>query len=160
MANDMNRFTTHRGRRSRRAFTLIEIMVVVVVLGILATFIIRGIAGQDETARVNKARTDVAMLTSLIESFRLDMRRYPSEEEGLNVLREPPAGEDAARWKGPYSRSAIPNDPWGEPYRLLVPAPNGIDPFGIESYGADKAPGGETNAQDINSWTVYEEEQR
>jgi general secretion pathway protein G len=144
-------------QQARRGFTLIEIMVVVVVLGILATFIIRSVAGKDEEARVAKARSDVAVLVSLIEQFRLDMRRYPTEEDGLEVLRTPPNGEDANLWKGPYSRSPIPNDPWGQPYRYLAPAPNGIDPFGIESYGADKQAGGAGNNQDINSWTNYEE---
>ena len=141
----------------RRGFTLIEIMVVVVVLGILATFIITSVAGKDEQARVAKARSDVKMLTTLLENFRLDMRRYPSEEEGLDSLRTAPAGDDADRWRGPYSRSPIPEDPWGEPYHYLTPAPNGIDPFGIESYGSDKAPGGEGFNQDINSWTNYKE---
>jgi general secretion pathway protein G len=144
--------------KTKRGFTLIEIMVVIVVIGILATFIIGNLVGTDDQAGVAKARSDIEMLKVLIQKFRLDMRRYPLEDEGLAVLREPPGGEDANRWKGPYSLGPIPNDPWGEPYHFVVPAPNGIDPFGLESLGADRAPGGDGYARDINSWTLYEEE--
>jgi general secretion pathway protein G len=144
-------------RRRRGGLTLIEIMVVIVVLGILATFIVTSVAGKDEQARVAKARSDVATLTTQLENFKLDVRRYPTEEEGLGALREPPQGEDANLWKGPYSRTPIPNDPWDQPYHYIVPAPNGIDPFGVESYGADKAPGGDGYNQDIQSWANYKE---
>lgn len=133
-------------------------MVVVVVLGILATMIVRGIAGQDEEARVARARSDISTLRTAVDSFRLNMRRYPTEEEGLAVLREPPQGDDASLWRGPYISSDLPSDPWGNPYYYYVPAPNGIDPFGIESLGADGAAGGEGFARDINSWSNYDDQ--
>jgi general secretion pathway protein G len=145
-------------RGGRGGFTLIEIMVVIVVIGILATFIISSVGSAPDDAKVARARSDIATMTTLIERFRLDMSRYPALDEGLEVMRTPPTSEDAALWKGPYTRSPIPKDPWGMPYEYLAPAPNGIDPFGIESLGADKQPGGEGINADINSWTVYGEE--
>ena len=146
--------------RSQRAFTLVEIMVVVIVLGVLAAIVLPNLAGKTDQAMVSKARSDISTFASLIEAFRMDMHRYPTEDEGLNVLREPPQGDDADLWKGPYSRKPIPKDPWGEAYVYYAPAPNGIDEYGIESLGSDKAPGGEKFAQDINSWSNYGEEEQ
>ena len=82
------------------------------------------------------------------------MQRYPSESEGLEVLRTAPADDDG-KWKGPYSVKPLPNDPWGAPYVFHAPAPNGTDPFGIESLGEDQAPGGEKGARDIQSWVAW-----
>lgn len=154
---DINRRPVHN-RRARRAFTLIEIMVVVIVLGILAAVVIPNLAGRTDEARVAKARSDIETLSLLIQSFRLDMRRYPTEEEGLAVLREEPTGEDAELWKGPYTNKPIPKDPWGNEYIYTSPAENGIDEWGIESYGADGEPGGEGFDRDINTWTNYADE--
>ncbi len=148
--------TATRRRRSG-GFTLIEIMVVVIVLGILAAVIIPNFTGRTDEARVAKARADISELATVLEQFRLDMRRYPTEIEGLEVLRTPPSAEDAELWKGPYIRKPVPLDPWGDPYRYSSPAPNGLDEYGIESFGADKQPGGEGYAMDINTWTNYGE---
>lgn len=151
--------TTQQIRRARRGFTLIEIMVVVIVLGILAAVVIPNFVGQTDEARVAKARSDITTLSTTIEQFRLHMRRYPYQDEGLDVLRTPPNSEDANNWKGPYLTKNVPKDPWGNPYIYSEPAANGIDPYGITSYGSDGAPGGEGIDQDINSWEDYEETQ-
>lgn len=148
-----------KSARSSRAFTLVEIMVVVIVLGILAAIVIPNITGRTDDARVAKAQADISQFNMLIENYRLDMRRYPDESEGLDVLRNPPESDDANLWKGPYTKKAIPKDPWGNPYVYYCPAPNGIDAFGIESLGADGQTGGEGFARDINSWSNYDEKE-
>lgn len=147
-------FATHAG------FTLIEILVVVVILSVLAAIIIPNFAGRPDEARVAKAKSDIASFRSTLATFQLDLGRYPTEDEGLAVLREPPATDDASKWKGPYITKSIPKDPWGEPYIYYSPAPNGIDGFGIESYGADRQPGGEGVNADINSWSDEEDTQQ
>lgn len=147
-------------RIARRGFTLIEIMVVVIVLGILAAVVIPNFVGQTDEARVAKARSDISNFTTMIEQFRLHMRRYPFADEGLDVLRNPPNSQDANNWKGPYLRKAVPKDPWGNAYVYMEPAPNGIDPYGVVSYGADGAPGGEDLNRDITSWEDYEDSEQ
>lgn len=141
----------------RHGFTLIEIMVVVVVLGILAAIVIPNITGKTDEASVARAQADIANLKTALESFRLNMRRYPTEEEGLDVLRNRPSGDDADLWKGPYITKSIPRDPWRNPYHYYQPAPNDIDGCGIESMGADGQPGGDGFNKDINSWSNYDE---
>jgi general secretion pathway protein G len=142
--------------RARRGFTLVEIMVVVVVLGILAAVIIPNLFGQTDKAMVSRARSDIATLATEVNAFRLDMHRVPTQDEGLGVLRVPPQGDDANLWKGPYATKDIPPDPWGVPYQYYAPCPNGVDEFGISSFGRDKAAGGTGLDQDINSWEDYD----
>ena len=134
--------------RSRRAFTLIEMLVVILILSILAALIIPRLIGRTDQAKVAKAKSDIASLTSLLEAYRLDNGKYPTTEEGLDVLRTKPS--DAPNWKGPYTEKPIPLDPWGNPYVYQSPGPNGED-FFIESYGSDGQPGGTGNAADITS---------
>jgi general secretion pathway protein G len=142
--------------RTRRGFTLVEIMIVVVVLGILAAVIIPNLFGQTDKAMVSRARADIATLATEVNAFRLDMHRVPTQDEGLGVLRVAPEGDDAANWKGPYATKDIPPDPWGTPYQYYAPCPNGVDEFGITSFGADKAAGGDATARDVNSWEDYD----
>jgi len=146
--------------RRRAGFTLIEIMVVVIVLGILAAIIIPNFAGKTDEARVVKAKTDLSDLTAVLEAFRLDLRRYPTEEEGLKVLRVAPKGDDGKLWKGPYLTRAMPKDPWGNAYKYYCPAPTSSDPYGIECLGSDGKPGGTGLAADIQSWSSDEKKQR
>lgn len=143
--------------RRSAGFTLIEIMVVVIVLGILAAIVIPNIIGRTDDARVTKAQSDISMFTTLLEQFKLDMRRYPTEEEGLTALRTAPDAEDAGLWKGPYTQKAIPQDPWGHDYVYFNPCPNDIDPYGVVSYGADGREGGEDYDTDLQSWSEDEE---
>lgn len=145
-------------RRRSAGFTLIEIMVVVIVLGILAAIVIPNIIGRTDDARVTKAQSDISQFSALMEQFKLDMRRYPTEEEGLGALRTAPDAEDSGLWKGPYTQKAIPQDPWGNDYVYFNPCPNDIDPYGVISYGADGMEGGEEYDADLQSWSNDEEE--
>jgi general secretion pathway protein G len=153
----MQHMFLRNSRLANRAFTLIEIMVVVIVIAILAAFILPNIAGTPEKARAAKAQGDIADFSTLLEAFKLDLGRYPTQDEGLQALRTPPQSSEADRWKGPYLKKEIPKDPWGNPYVYTVPCPNGIDDYGIESLGRDGQPGGEGFDADINSWASHEE---
>lgn len=149
-----------RIQKTKRGFTLIEIMVVVIVLSILAAVIIPNFASKPDEAKAAKARSDVSTIYTLLEHFRLDMGRYPTEDEGLEVLRRPPDASDASRWKGPYATKDIPKDPWGNAYKYYAPCPNGIDGCGVESLGKDNQTGGAGFDTDINSWTNEGEEKK
>ena len=133
--------------KRRRAFTLIELMVVILILGILAALILPQITGRAGQAKVGAAKRDLATLSDLISQFRVDCDRYPTTEEGLNALTVQPS--DAPGWHGPYTKKAIPLDQWGHPYVYQYPGPGGQDSFLLESYGADGAEGGEGDNADI-----------
>jgi general secretion pathway protein G len=132
-------------------------MVVIVVLTILAAAVIPNLMGRTDDAKVARARSDVENLCTALESFKFDMQRYPTTEEGLMALRQPPQTDEAARWKGPYIRKDPPNDPWGTPYVYQSPGIENPDGYDLESYGADGQDGGEQYARDIESWTNYEQ---
>lgn len=134
--------------RSRRAFTLIELMVVILILAILAALIVPKVINRQDDAKVAAAKSDVSRLMDAIQAFRLDNDRYPTTEEGLQALRTPPA--DVNNWKGPYTQSAIPKDPWGHPYEYQYPGATQDMPT-ISSLGSDGTPGGDGTAKDITS---------
>ena len=134
--------------RARRAFTLIELLVVILILSILAALIIPRLVGRTSDAKIAKARSDIATISSLLQQYRMDNDRYPTTEQGLAALRVRPP--DAPNWKGPYTTKDVPLDPWGNPYVYQTPGPDGQD-FLITSYGADGAPGGDGDAADITS---------
>ncbi|HVK06209.1 MAG TPA: type II secretion system major pseudopilin GspG [Armatimonadaceae bacterium] len=136
-------------RAARRAFTLIEMLVVVLILAILAALIVPRVVNRTGDAKRAKAASDIATLSSLLQQYRLDNDRFPTTEEGLNALRVQPA--DAANWRGPYTSKELPADPWGNEYSYEFPGPDGEDDFLIISYGADGAPGGEGDASDLTS---------
>jgi general secretion pathway protein G len=140
-----------RYRAATAGFTLTELMVVIVIIGLLATVVLINVLPSQDRAMVTKARADIATLETAMEMYRLDNLSYPSAADGLNALRQPPAGlTDPSRYRpGGYVRS-LPDDPWGRPYQLQVPGPNGA-PFAILSLGADGAPGGSDNDADIVS---------
>ena len=137
-----------RGRRAG-GFTLIEIMVVLVIIGVLAALIAPNVLNRASDARVTAARTDVNNLMQALKLYKLDNQRYPSAEQGLEALvRKPTAGPAAPNWK-PYL-DKLPADPWGKPYQYLNPGLKGeIDVF---SFGGDGQAGGEGNDADIGSW--------
>jgi len=139
---------THNNNRSRRAFTLIEMLVVILILAILASLIIPNLLKRTDEAKIAKAKSDIATLSSILQAYRLDNDKYPTTEEGLQALRTAPS--DAPHWKGPYTDKDIPNDPWSNPYVYQSPGPSGQD-YLITSYGSDGQPGGEGNAADITS---------
>ena len=132
-----------------RGFTLIELMVVLVIIGVLAALIVPNVLDRADDARVTAARTDVNNLVQALKLYKLDNQRYPSAEQGLDALvRRPSVGTVPANWK-PYL-DKLPNDPWGRPYQYLNPGVKGeIDVF---SFGADGAPGGDGNNADLGSW--------
>lgn len=139
------------GRRARQqGFSLIEIMVVVVIIGILAALIVPRLMDRPDQARVVAARQDIAALMQALKLFKLDNGRYPSAEQGLQALVKPPQASGALPVT-PYL-DRLPNDPWGHPYQYQVPGTHGdIDVF---SLGADSKPGGDAGNADIGSWQL------
>ena len=137
--------------RGQRGFTLLEVMVVVVILGILAVLVVPKIIGRPEEARRIAAKQDIASLMQALKLYRLDNLRYPSTEQGLQALvTRPTSAPLAPNWKAGGYIERLPKDPWGSPYQYLNPGLHGeIDVF---SFGADGAPGGEGNDADIGSW--------
>ncbi|MGC4076767.1 MAG: type II secretion system major pseudopilin GspG [Rubrivivax sp.] len=136
-------------RSRRRGFTLIELMVVLVILGVLAALIVPNVLNRADDARVTAARTDIHNLMQALKLYKLDNQRFPTTEQGLDALiHKPTANPVPPNWK-PYL-DKLPNDPWGHPYQYLNPGVKGeIDVF---SYGADGQAGGEGNDADLGSW--------
>ncbi|CAM0118134.1 type II secretion system major pseudopilin GspG [Stenotrophomonas maltophilia] len=140
-----------RGRKARqKGFSLIEIMVVVVIIGILAALIVPRLMDRPDQARVVAARQDIAALMQALKLFKLDNGRYPSAEQGLQALVKPPQGGGTMPVT-PYL-DRLPNDPWGHPYQYQIPGTHGdVDVF---SLGADSKPGGDAGNADIGSWQL------
>ena len=139
--------------REQRGFTLLEVMVVIVILGILAALVVPRIISRPDEARVMAARQDIASLMQSLKLYRLDNQRYPTTEQGLQALvTKPTASPIPPNWKTGGYIERLPKDPWGTPYQFLNPGVHGeIDIF---SYGADGAPGGEDTNVDIGSWNL------
>ena len=136
-------------RHLQRGFTLIELMVVLVIIGVLAALIVPNVLDRADDARVTAARTDVSNLMQALKLYKLDNLRYPSAEQGLRALvAKPSTAPQPPNWK-PYLEK-LPNDPWNRPYQYLNPGIKGeID---VMSFGADGQSGGEGNNADIGSW--------
>jgi general secretion pathway protein G len=137
-------------KKTSDAFTLIEIMVVVVILGILAATIIPQFIGTTQDAKVSAAKSQIAELESALERFYVHMDRYPTAEEGLAALVTAPAGAES-KWRGPYIKQ-LRNDPWGNPYQYSFPGAHHPTSFDVWSRGSDGADGGEGDAADIGNW--------
>ncbi len=136
-----------------RGFTLIEIMVVVVIMGILAALVVPKLMGRSDDARIIAAKQDIATVMQALKLYKLDSQRYPTTEQGLLALVvKPNAGPAAVGWKAGGYIDKLPKDPWGSPYQYLSPGIKGaIDVF---SLGADGQPGGAGNDADIGSWDL------
>lgn len=132
------------------AFTLIEIMVVVIILGVLAATIIPQFRNTTTDAKIKAAQSDVSILETSLEQFNLHMDRNPSTDEGLMALVEAP-GDGKDKWRGPYIKKLRP-DPWGNPYQYRNPGTHGVGAYDLWSRGADGADGGEKENADIGNW--------
>ena len=145
ISNRRNRFSA----ALRRGFTLIELMVVLVIIGVLAALIVPNVLERADDARVMAAKTDVNNLMQALKLYKLDNQRYPTSEQGLSALvTKPTAGQIPPNWK-PYL-DKLPNDPWNNAYQYLNPGIKGeID---VLSFGADGQPGGEGKNADVGSW--------
>ena len=134
--------------RNQHGFTLIELLVVMIIIGLLAALVGPRFIRQEEKAKVKAAKAQIELLSTALDTFRLDVGRYPTSQEGLEALMRQPGGLE--RWDGPYLRKDLPQDPWGLAYAYRSPGEHGQ--FDIVSYGADKTPGGEGDNRDIASW--------
>ena len=144
----MNRHPQQSRHRFNRGFTLIEIMVVIVILGILASLVVPKIMSRPDDARIVAARQDIASLTQALKLYRLDNQNYPTTEQGLGALIQKPGSPPVPpNWKSGGYIDRLPKDPWGNDYQYLNPGVKGeIDVF---SLGADGTPGGDGNNADI-----------
>jgi general secretion pathway protein G len=142
---------SQRKQRRARGFTLVEIMVVVVIIGILGALVVPKLLGRTGEARVTAAKTDIATMSQALKLYKLDNQRYPSTEQGLQALvSKPSSGPAANGWKEGGYMEKLPKDPWGNPYQYLSPGIHGeVDIF---SLGADGQPGGTGEDADVGSW--------
>ena len=136
-------------RRTQAGFTLIELMVVIVIIGVLAALIVPNVLNRADDARVTAARTDVNNLMQALKLYKLDNHRYPTGEQGLQaLLAKPTTGPAPVNWRQYLDK--LPNDPWGRPYQYLNPGIKGeVD---VMSFGADGQSGGEGANADVGSW--------
>lgn len=135
-------------RPNQKGFTLIELMVVMFILALLAALVAPKMLGRMGESKTKAAKTQIELLGTALDSFHLDVGRYPTTQEGLQALREKPAGVDT--WKGPYLPKDVPQDPWARPYQYVSPGNHGD--YDLFSFGADNAEGGEGENQDVQSW--------
>lgn len=140
---------------NEKGFSFLELMVVVVILGILATYIAPRFMGRTDDAKIVKARVDIRSLETALDLYKLDNGIYPTTEQGLSALIEKPSTDPVPlRWKekGYLAKSVLPKDPWGREYLYLSPGVH--DDYDLICYGADGVPGGEDKNKDINSWEL------
>lgn len=148
-SNNINEIISRRNR----GFTLIEIMVVVVIMGILAALVVPKLMGRTGDARIVAAKQDISTMMGALKLYKLDNMHYPSTEQGLQALiAKPTSGPSANGWKTGGYVDKLPKDPWGNPYQFLSPGIKGeVDIF---SLGADGLPGGVADDADIGSWDL------
>ena len=139
--------------KPQRGFTLIEIMVVVVIMGILAALVVPKLMGRADDARIAAAKQDISTMMQALKLYKLDNQRYPTTEQGLTALiNKPTSGPAANGWKTGGYLDKLPKDPWGNSYQFLSPGIKGeVDIFTL---GADGQPGGTGNDADIGSWEI------
>ena len=133
-------------QRRNRGFTLLELLVVILIIGLLTAVVGPRFLGQVSKSETTAARAQLDALDKALQSYRIDTGRFPSNLQGLRALVAPPA--DEPRWRGPYMQGEIPPDPWGTPYQYRSPGATGRD-FDLFSLGRDRAPGGAGDDADI-----------
>lgn len=143
----MNNTRTYASQRND-GFTLLELLVVLVILGLLVGYVAPKYFSQLGKSEVKTARAQINALEKALDQYRLDTGRYPTSEQGLAALNTAPAGE--SRWSGPYLQKAVPNDPWGRPYLYKSPGDHGD--FDLSSFGKDGQAGGSDENVDIANW--------
>jgi len=141
-------FARRLKRTDNKGFTLVELLVVMVIIGLLAALVGPKLFPKLGKGKQSAAKAQIELLSQGLDQFRLDVGRYPTTQEGLAALITNPGGLD--NWDGPYLKKALPNDPWGKPYGYQCPGTHGE--FDIYSYGRDGAPGGEGEDKDVASW--------
>lgn len=137
-----------RNRTHQRGFTLIEILIVMVIIGLLAALVGPRMFGKVGKSKQKAAKAQISMFETALDTYRLDVGKYPTTDMGLEALRIKP--DDLEKWDGPYLPKEIPMDPWGHPYEYRSPSEHGD--YEIVSYGGDGSPGGEEEDMDITSW--------
>jgi general secretion pathway protein G len=139
-------------QRMQRGFTLVEIMVVVVIIGILGALVVPKLMGRTGESRITAAKVDISTLMQALKLYKLDNQRYPTTEQGLQALIAKPTGGPAANgWKAGGYIDKLPKDPWGNPYQYMFPGVHGSE-VDLFSLGADGQPGGTGDDSDIGSW--------
>lgn len=139
-------------KRSQRGFTLIEIMVVVVIIGVLGAIVVPQFMSRPDQAKVTAARTDIQAISTALEMYRLDNHRYPNTQQGLEALvKRPTTAPIPKNWNPSGYLKKMPLDPWGSPYQYRDPGTH-AGGYDLSSLGSDAAPGGEGYAADIGNW--------
>jgi len=136
-------------KRSRSAFTLVELLVVIVIIALLSSLVAPKFFGKLDSAKVKTAYTQLQMLSQGLDGFRIDTGRYPTTEEGLKSLWA--KNSDIRNWDGPYLPKPVKEDPWGNSYHYKQPGKDG-NPYDLFSYGSDGKEGGDGDAKDISVW--------
>lgn len=153
VAKDMATQTTRFGARHQQGFSLIEIMVVLVIIGLLVSIVAPNVLDQADEARVQKVQADFSAIEVALKMYKLDNFNYPTTEQGLNALVEKPTLDPVPRnWKKSGYLPQLPVDPWGNPYLYLSPAEFGTGDYDIYTLGADGLTGGEDQNADIGTW--------
>lgn len=142
-----------RPRRRARGFTLIEIMVVVLIIGLLAAVIVPSIMNRVDDAKISKAKQDIRSLETALQIFYLDNSKYPTSEQGLAALVQQPTDPAIRHWKPGGYLERVSKDPWGNEYQYLLPGTHGKQ-YDLYSLGADSQPGGEGINADIGNWNL------
>ena len=141
--------TERVGRRPRAGFTLIELIVVIIVIGLLAGLVGPQIVRHVSDASITTAKAQLELLDVALESYRLDNGRFPSTEQGLAALRDRPSGATLPGWRGPYLRKPVPMDPWGHPYVYRAPGVRNPAGYDLSSLGRDGRVGGTGEDADL-----------